>query len=155
MLELAAPVLRRFCTLEVNVGPALTIGPSPFGQRRAVPITGGRVSGDQISGTIMPGGHDWQTIGSDGLADYEAHYALETEDGALVEIVDAGLRHGPADVMKRLAAGEHVSPADYYMRSRVRFTTGHPKYAWVNRMLLLGTGARNGAAVQIDLYAVE
>lgn len=155
MLDLAAPTLQRFCTLEVNVGPPRNIGAGPFGQRRAVPITGGRVSGERIAGTILPGGADWQTISPDGLSDFEAHYAFETADGAIIEIVDAGFRHGPPDVMKRLAAGEPVSPGDYYMRSRARFTTGHPDYAWLNRILLLGTGARNGAAVQIDLYAVQ
>lgn len=155
MLELAAPVLQRLCTLEVQVGPPRTLGLTPFGQRRAVPIIGGRVSGDRISGTILPGGADWQTISPDGLSDFEARYAFETADGALVEIVDAGFRHGAAEVMKRLAAGEPVAPSEYYMRSRVRFTTGHPDYAWVNRLMLVGTGARSGPSVQIDVYAVQ
>lgn len=154
MLDLPAPDLRRFCTLSVQVGPARLVGPGPFGQRRVVPITGGRASGE-ISGNILPGGADWQTIGEGGVSAFSAQYVLETEAGALVEIVDAGFRHGPAEVMKRLAAGEVVAPSDYYMRSTTRFITGDPALAWINRTLFVSTGARSGASVQIEIFAVR
>ena len=149
-----APRLRPFCTLEVEVGTPRNIGQGRFGQRRIVPILGGRVTGKVVSGTILSGGADWQTVG-DGLTEMSARYAFETADGALIEIIDSGFRHGPAEVMKRMAAGERVSPADYYMRSSARLETGHSEYAWLNRMIFVGTGGRNGPGVQIDLHVVE
>lgn len=155
MLELAPPVLRRFCTLEVEVGPPRSLGQGPFGQRRVIPIKGGRVSGPEISGTILPGGADWQTIAEDGLTELAAHYAFETDDGALIEMTDSGFRRGPSEVMKRLAAGEPVPPGAYYMRSSVRLRSGHPSYAWLNGMVFVGIGGRNPPGVQIDLYMVE
>lgn len=155
MLDLAAPVLRHFCTLEVEVGPPRNIGPTPFGQRRIVPIMGGRVSGPRISGKILPGGADWQLIGADALTELAAHYAFETDDGALIEMSDNGFRRGPAEVMQRLAAGEAVPPSAYYMRSTVRLRSGHPNYTWLNGMVFVGTGGRHFPGVQIELYAVE
>lgn len=154
MPDLAIPDLRRFCTLHVEVDPPRLIGPGPFGQRRMVPITGGRVTGE-ISGTILPGGADFQTVGAEGVSEFRAQYVFETPSGTLVEVIDSGFRHGPAEVMKRLAAGGAVPPADYYMRSTTRLTTGDPGLAWINRTIFVSTGARSGASVQIDVFAVR
>ena len=154
MPDLATPDLHRFCTLHVEVGAPRMIGAGPFGQRRVVPITGGRVTGE-ISGTIIPGGADWQTVGAEGVSEFRAQYVFETPAGALVEVIDSGFRHGPAEVMKRLAAGEAVSPTDYYMRSTTRLLTGDPGLAWINRTIFVSTGARSGASVQIDVFAVR
>jgi hypothetical protein len=155
MLELNAPVLRPFCTLEVEAGPVRSLGQGRLGQRRIVPIAGGRVSGPRLSGRILPGGADWATVSHDGVSLMNARYLIETAEGAILEIVDQGYRHGPEPVMRRLAAGEAVPPDAYYMRSVVRLESGHPDYAFVNRMLFLGTGAKTAAGVQIDVYSVE
>lgn len=152
--ELAIPLLRRFCTLEVDVGPMRPIGTGPFGLRRMVPILGGAVTGPDISGKILAGGADWQTVGAEGVSEFRAQYVFETATGALVEVIDAGFRHGPAEVMKRLAAGENVPPADYYMRSTTRMITGDPALGWINRTLFVSTGARRASSVQIDVFAV-
>jgi len=154
MLTLSAPVLRPFCTLEVELAPVLNLGQGRFGQRRIIPIIGGRVTGERISGRILNLGADWQSINADNVADLDARYVFETADGALVEIINKGFRHGPPEVMKRLATGEPVDPATYYMRSTARLETGHPDYQWLNRMVFVGTGARNAATVQIDLYEI-
>lgn len=154
-MDLKPPVLSPFCTLEVEAGPALDMGTGRYGRRRIVPIAGGRVSGPRLSGRIIGGGADWQTVSADGVAEMDARYALETDDGTIVEIVDRGFRHGPDEVMKQLGAGEPVAPESYYMRSTVRFDSGHPDYAWLNRMVLVDTGARSGSGVRIDIYAVE
>ncbi len=154
MLVLQPPVVRPFCTLEVELAPVLDLGGGRTGQRRVVPVVGGRVTG-RISGTILDVGADWQTVGADGVAELDARYAFRTDDGALVEIVNTGTRHGPPDVMARLAAGEPTPPEQYSMRSVARLESGHPDYRWLNRMVFVGTGARNGAAVQVDLYSVE
>ena len=154
MLTLQPPVVRPFCTLEVELGPIIDMGLGRFGQRRIIPIVGGRVTG-RISGTIRNLGADWQTIAHDGVADLDARYAFETPDGALVEIINQGFRHGPPEVMKQLASGAPTPPESYYMRSTARLESGHADYRWLNRLVFVGTGARNANAVQIDLYSVE
>lgn len=154
MLDLKTPELQPFCTLEVEVGTVRSLGMGRLGQRRIIPIAGGRVSGPRVSGRILPGGADWMTTTHDGVSLMEARYAFETDDGAIIEIVDQGFRHGPEAVMRSLVAGEVVSPDDYYMRSSIRLETGHPAYAFVNRMVFVGTGAKTATGVQVDIYAV-
>ena len=80
---------------------------------------------------------------------------METDDGALIEVVNYGFRHGPAEMIDRLAAGEDVPPGSYYMRTQARLETGDPRYAWVNRMLFVGAGARQKSSVRISLFVIE
>lgn len=155
MLDLTPPVLRPFCTLEVEPGTVRAMGQGRLGQRRVIPIAGGKVSGERLSGRILPGGADWLTVNHEGVAILDARYVIETDDGALVEVIDQGYRHGPAEVMQRLASGSPVAPDEYYMRSSVRLESGHPDYAFVNRMVFVGRGAKTPDGVQIDIYSLE
>ena len=81
---------------------AQELGATPLGRRRVIPITGGRFSGERLSGRVLPGGADWQVIRADGVADLDARYTLETADGALIYVRNKGYRHGPDEVIKRL-----------------------------------------------------
>ncbi len=78
----------------------------------------------RINGTIRNLGADWQTIAHDGVADLDARYVFETAEGALVEIINQGFRHGPPEVMKQLASGAPTPPDSYYMRSTARLEAG-------------------------------
>ncbi|UUX48961.1 DUF3237 domain-containing protein [Nisaea acidiphila] len=149
-----APGLRPVCTLTVELSPIRELGRGRAGKRRIIPIIGGSVEGPELNGTILNVGADWQTIYDDGCAYLDARYAFETSDGALVEVVNKGFRHGPPEVIERLAAGEAVDPGEYYMRTAAHLETGNPRYAWVNRTLFVGTGARLPSAVEIALFAV-
>lgn len=153
MLTLQPPTVEPFCTLEVELGPVMDLGLGRWGQRRIIPIVGGRVTG-RLSGTVLDLGADWQSVTHDGVAELDARYAFTTADGALIEIVNRGFRHGPSDVMQQLASGAPTPPESYYMRSTARLESGHPDYQWVNRMVFVGTGAREASTVQIDLYVV-
>jgi len=71
-------------------------------------------------------------------------------------LVDSvGLRHGPPEVIARLARGEPVHPALYYFRTVMRFETGEPDLDWMNRILAIAHGARLAQAVKLDVYEVE
>ena len=150
-----APELEHFCDLTVELADIMEMGPGRAGQRRIIPIIGGTVTGPGISGRVLNLGADWQTIFSDGLAQLDTRYALETDDGAVIEIINFGLRHGPPEVMGRVARGEDVDPTEYYMRTHARLETGDARYGWVNRTLFIGTGGRNRNSVNIRLFAVK
>lgn len=143
-----------FCA-EVTLAPAQEIGEGPQGRRRIIPITGGKVSGERLSGRVIPGGADWQIVRPDGVAYLDARYTIETSDGALVYVRNQGYRHGPPEVIARLAGGEPVAPAQYYMRTTPWFETADVRYAWLNRTICVGTGERLANAVRIDFYAVK
>lgn len=150
----AAPGLRPVCTLTVELSPIRELGQGRAGKRRIIPIVGGRVEGPELTGTILGVGADWQTVYDNGCAWLDARYAFETPDGALIEVVNQGFRHGPPDVLAKLAEGQPVDPKEYYMRTSARLETGDPRYDWVNRTLFVGTGARLPSAVEVALFAV-
>ena len=150
MIELQ-PLMR----IEVLLEPSRDLGETPLGRRRIIGITGGSFSGARLSGKVLPGGADWQVIRSDGVACLDARYTLETSDGALIYVNNKGYRHGPKEVLERLARGEDVDPALYYMRATPRFETSAAQYAWLNRTICVATGARRAAAVELDFFEVR
>ncbi len=44
----------------VEIAPLVPLGDSPLGERRMVPITGGRFQGPRLRGIVLPGGADRQ-----------------------------------------------------------------------------------------------
>ena len=140
---------------EIFLDRPLELGDTPQGRRRIIGITGGRFSGERLSGRVLPGGADWQVVRADGVAELDARYTIETGDGALIYVANRGVRHGPPEVLQKLAAGEPVDPALYYMRTTPWFETGDARYAWLNRIVCVGTGARRAAAVELEVFEVK
>ena len=154
-MKIPTPTLRHSFTLEVALGAPLELGTGRAGQRRIIPIVGGRALGPDITGDVMDIGADWQTIYTDGAAHLDTRYAVRTDDCAVIEVINVGTRHGPADVMAELAAGQEVDPARYYMRTAARLETGDERYTWANHMLFVCAGIRRASAVEIAYYAVD
>jgi hypothetical protein len=140
---------------EITLAAPQELGDSPLGRRRIINITGGRFSGERLSGRVLPGGADWQVIRTDGVADLDARYTLETNDGALIYVRNHGYRHGSPEIIRKLSAGEAVDPSLYYMRTTPLFETGDARYAWLNRMVCVGTGARRPSAVELEVFEVQ
>ena len=140
---------------EIELARPQELGAGPLGRRRIIGITGGRFSGERLSGRVLPGGADWQVIRADGVAELDARYTLETHDGALIYVRKRGYRHGPEEVLRRIAAGENVDPSQYYMRTTPLFETGDGRYAWLNRIVCVATGARRPAAVELEVFEVK
>ena len=147
-----APVLQPMARISCEVGPLVSLGPTPLGERRYVPLGGGTVSGPELNGTLVEGGVDWQIARTDGVLEIAAHYVLRLDDGALVEVRSEGLRHGPAAVMARLARGEAVDPGEYFFRTVMRFTTGAPGWAHLNRVMAVASGRREAHRVVLEVY---
>jgi len=134
---------------------AQELGETPQGRRRIINITGGAFRGERLSGKVLPVGADWQGIRGDGVADLDARYTLETADGALIYVRNHGYRHGPADVLKDLSSGKEVDASLYYMRTTPLFETGDQRYAWLNRLICVGTGARKKSSVHLEIFEVK
>lgn len=117
-----------------------------------VPIAGGSVSGPRLQGRILPVGADWQVLRPDGTADLDARYTIQTDDGALIYVMNRGVRHGPAEVLARLNRGEPVDPTSYYFRSSASFETSAPQHAWLTRAILVGVGERYPDKVVIRFW---
>ena len=154
-VEPVTPTLEFLARVHAKVAPPQVVGATLVGERRIVPIVRGEIAGPALRGRILPGGADWQIVCADGTALLEARYTVETDDGALVLVRNLGVRHGPPDVLERLGDGEEVDPAEYYFRSNPSFEAADPRYAWLNRVVAVGSGARLEREVLIDVYAVR
>jgi len=99
------------------------IGRTPHGTLSIFPIVGGSFEGDRLRGTVLGGG-DWVTKNADGFFELDARVTLATDDGALIHVTFGGVR-------------DDVS---HYFRTLPRFETASPKYAFLNRLLAVGTG---------------
>ncbi|NLR70080.1 DUF3237 domain-containing protein [Novosphingobium sp. ERN07] len=141
--------------LVVELSPPHEMGECPAGVRRIIPIVGGTAAGPLLAGRILPIGADWQTVSREGIADLDARYAVETADGAVIEVVSQGVRHASAEVHARIASGEQVDPAEYYMRTAIRLESGHPAYSWVNRALFVARGGKVGNTVRLSVWRVD
>ena len=150
----AAPGMTFIGQVEVAVAPPQVIGAGPTGERRIVPILGGRVTGPRLEGEILPGGADFQLIRPDGVTEIVARYALKLTDGALVYVVNRGIRHAAPDDMARLLRGEAVPPERVYFRTAPVFETAAPDYAWLHRSLFVGFGERQPASVLVRIFEV-
>ena len=140
--------------VDAAVATPVLVGRGPVGERRIVPILGGRITGPRLSGEVLPGGADYQLIRDDGVAEIEARYTLRLDDGALVYVVNRGLRHAAPEDMARLLRGEPVPPERVYFRTAPVFETASPAHAWLHRSLFLGLGERRPDSVRVRIFAL-
>lgn len=139
--------------IRLQVPQIVDIGDTPLGRRRIATVTGGEFRGERLQGTVVgaPAG-DWLLQRQDGVTVLDVRLLLRTDDGEHIYMSYRGLRHGSADVMARLAAGESVDPSTYYFRMAPIFETSAAKYAWINKILAVGTGRREPTG---PVYSVE
>ena len=148
------PTLTHIADVAIQVGQPITVGEMPDGLRRLVPILGGTIQGPRLKGAIVPAGADYQLIRRDGYTTLDARYVARLNDGAMIYIVNTGVRFGPPEVMARIINGELVDPTQIYFRTTPRFETASPTYEWLTRPLFLASGARHPDRVEIAIFEV-
>lgn len=136
---------------QIEVKPPSIIGATPGYDRRIGEIAGGRFEGERLRGKVLSGGSDWQSLRSDRTTTLNVRLVMETDDGALIGMTYLGMRHGPKEVMDRMARGENVNPSEYYMRATPYYETASEKYGWLNRIVSVAYGHRmaGGAIYQV------
>ena len=150
-----APTLTYVMTLRVHVGDPVDFGHVPRGRRRVIPILGGTFEGPNIQGTVLPGGADWQIVRADGLAELDTRYTLQADNGSLIYIQNAGIRHAPPEITKKLLAGEAVDHSQVYFKTVPVFETSAPELQWLTRAIFIGIGERQPTEVVIEVWKVE
>jgi Protein of unknown function (DUF3237) len=133
---------RPLFVMRLDVRPLLITGMTPGGFRRVGMVPGGNFEGDRLSGSVLDGGADWQTVRTDGATTLNVRLMLKTSDAALIGMSYPGIRHGPPEIIARLEKGEAVDPSDYYFRITPSFETSAPQYDWINRIVAVGIGYR-------------
>ena len=144
--------LRELMSIQVRVRPVVDLGAG----RRFVAFDGGTFEGvrDEVAGTILEGGVDWQLVRDDGVLDIDAHYTLSTDRGEAIEVRSQGLRRAAPAVAERIARGEPVDPEEYYFRTHLRFSTAAERLSRLNGLLAVSTGRRDRSVVRLGVYEV-
>jgi len=150
-----APTLTYAFSAQVEVAAPIEQGEIDGGRKRFIPITGGKVSGSLLSGEVLGGGGDWQTIFADGVTRVEARYFLKASDGAVIGIHNLGVRVASPEITDRIARGEKVDPGSYYFRSAATFDPPPGAHGWLRTKTFVGRGIRLPDRVIIDFYTVE
>lgn len=141
--------------LHLDVPKIVDLGDTPMGRRRIATVAGGRFQGERMCGTVEPApGGDWLLLRPDGVLVLDVRLTLRTDDDALIYMAYRGLRHGPAEVMQRLNAGESVDPSTYYFRMTPVFETASKRYAWLNGVIALGTGRREASGPIYQVHEI-
>jgi Protein of unknown function (DUF3237) len=99
------------------------IGSTPQGALTIFPVTGGTFEGERLRGQVLAGGGDWVTAHEDGTLTLDLRITLETDDGGLIHMTFTGIR----------------DDANGYFRTAPRFETAALRYAFLNRLLAVGT----------------
>jgi len=66
-----------------------------------------------------------------------------------------GIRSGPPDILEAVLKGRHVQQNSYWFHLKVTMETGHSKYKWINRRLIVAKAQRIGSQVGYDAYYLE
>jgi Protein of unknown function (DUF3237) len=140
--------------MRLNVRPMQIVGETPGVYRRIGVVPGGSFSGARLSGEVLEGGSDWQSVRSDGSTTLDVRLVLKTRDDTLIGMTYHGVRHGPADVIARLEKGEAVDPESYYFRIAPSFETASQPYVWLNKICAIGTGHRLAAGPVYSVFEV-
>ncbi|MHA8076288.1 DUF3237 domain-containing protein [Aquirufa sp. TARAVU-A1A] len=123
--------LKLFLEAEIVLGEVQDLG-----TRRIVRVMGGKFWSEDLNGTILEGGGDWQQIRADGVVEIDTRYTLKTDDGALIYLTNQGLRDGG------------------YMRTFSRFETNDERYTWLNKRLFVSDGAKVVGVVKHSFFEV-
>jgi uncharacterized protein DUF3237 len=153
--QLPEPRLSKVYRLEATLGQPLDLGDTFQGCRRILPLSGGKFTGPQLNGELLPGSSaDWQIVLPDGTALGDIRYTLKTDGGDLLYVQSRGVRHGTAEVLARLARGEDVDASEYTFRTSTQIETAAANLDWMNEGIFVGAGGRQAAAVIYETYLV-
>lgn len=153
--ESKTPPLVHVFDLNVKVAPAQELGDVGGGRRRVIPIIGGDLTGPDLHGDVLQGGADWQTIRPDGVTLLQARYTVRMSTGETIGITNTGVRRAPAEIVKRITAGEVVDPSLVYFRATPIFEVGPGRYGWLTENVFISAGERLPDLVRLKVYRVD
>ena len=134
-----APRLEYLFTMTATLAAAQAIRGGPVGTRMIFPVTGGTFDGPRLAGTIVANsGGDWVQVRADGSFRLDVRITLRTKDGADIYMAYAGI--GVSDAGKTT------------IRTAPLFETGDERYAWLNRIQAVASGASNAGTVSYDVF---
>ena len=142
-------------TFQATIDPPLPVGTGPHGTRLIAVVTGGKVTGERISGEVLGGG-DWVLVDAEGYGAIDVRLHVRTDDDALLYLTYTGVVHFNEKVNAALRQGLGTDWDDQYLRVTPRIETGDPRYAWANHTVFVGEAHMlPGLGVEYRVFRVE
>ena len=116
--------------MRLKVRKLQIVGATPDGYRRIGVVPGGSFEGERLSGEVLDGGNDWQTVRPDGATTLNVRLVLKTKDEALIGMTYRAIRYGPPMSWRESRAEKWwirraiTSDSTRYSRRRTQATTG-------------------------------
>ena len=148
------PVLLPLFTMSALLAAPLDGGDGVLGRRTLNAVDSGTFSGDRLRGRLNPGTGDWMLTRGD-LRVVDARVVLVTDDGAVIHMSYGGRIDFAQVTDERLTdprRRHEIDPDSYYFRTTPTFETGAPDYAWLNRIVAVGSGRLTPGGVTYDVY---
>jgi hypothetical protein len=124
--------VEHLCDFEIEFEPLQTMPSPAVGTRLTVVIARGVARGPLLNGEFVPGGGDWISLGTDGVARLDVRATLRADDGSFVYVTNTGRSVGNGTSFERFLAGDVLTGDSHYIRSSPLFETGSEKYGWLN-----------------------
>lgn len=131
------------------------VGGGPHGNRQIIRVASGVIDGPRIKGTTLPMSGDWLLLRTDGVGELDVRSTIKTDDGHLIYMHYNGVMHARPEIMQGMFQGHPVAPEDLYLRMAAFFETSSPEYAWINKIVAVGTAHVALPSFQLFLYVVE
>ena len=144
---------RPLFVMRLDVRPYQIVGGTESAFRRIGVVPGGVFEGERLSGAVLEGGNDWQTVRADGKVELDVKLCLKTNDDATIGMTYKGIRRGPPDVLNRVDGGEDVDPSEYYFRTNPVFETASA-YNWNNGIIAVGIGYRTSLGFIYSVFEI-
>ena len=127
--------------IELDLGSRELINDGPQATRAIANITGGRLEGPRLKGSVEVPAGDWLTVRPDGSYKLDVRATLRTEDGAVILMTYNGIGIPTED-------GSSI-------RAAPLFETGDSRYTWLNRVQAVSVGGRQGQTLVVyNVYAL-
>ena len=127
--------------ISIDLHPIQEIGSTPAGERRVIPVAGGRFNGERINGVVLPhAGSDLLLMRADGSFQQDVRLVLPIRRRRPDPHDLSRSAAQPTGGRRRLARGEAVPRTDYYLRIAPFFETAASGYEWLNRIVAIGVG---------------
>jgi Protein of unknown function (DUF3237) len=78
-------------TITFGISAEHEVGNTPYGFRRLLEVSGGTISGDQFSGSVVTGGLEYELTLSNGVMEYQGINILEASDGSRIFVRSCGV----------------------------------------------------------------
>eukprot|EP00594_Rhizosolenia_setigera_P000967 CAMPEP_0178941296 /NCGR_PEP_ID=MMETSP0789-20121207/1322_1 /TAXON_ID=3005 /ORGANISM="Rhizosolenia setigera, Strain CCMP 1694" /LENGTH=150 /DNA_ID=CAMNT_0020620503 /DNA_START=77 /DNA_END=529 /DNA_ORIENTATION=+ len=118
-----------------------TLPPIVAGSRVVVGIKPGGPARGRINGQMIAPSSDWITLKSNGSIALDVNVVIKTNDGHFIyqKMVGYSIR-------------EVDNPSNSIIRSSAMFETSAEPYKWLNNMILLGHGTKQGSKIKVNYY---